>query len=316
MRSLRLRYGFTLIELLVVIAIIGILIALLLPAVQAAREAARRASCTNNLKQIGLALHMYHDSNGCFPAGWAGYTENGREPQWDGHPGWGWAAVTLPYLEQMNLYHGGIHLDRPVYDPVNDAARAEVLSLFLCPSDPGEKRFDAHQLHHEHDDDHDHGDDDDQHHAGEEFDDLWLPKSNYVACFGTTDIHHCDGLPAGVQCEGNGAFYHNSYTSSADVTDGLSQTILSGERSAQLGWSTWVGILPGDACSPAAVQASATYPPNLRWDHAHNFSSSHPTGANFLFGDGSVRLIGDTIEEAVYQALATRRGGDIAAPRF
>src|ERR1700730_6486449 len=100
------RPGFTLIELLVVIVIIAILIALLLPAVQKVREAAALTQCTNNLKQIGLALHSYHDSMRVFPPGYIdGNTNPNSTPDNDVGPGWGWAAYVLPYLEQRNLYN-------------------------------------------------------------------------------------------------------------------------------------------------------------------------------------------------------------------
>ena len=97
-KSASTRRAFTLVELLVVIAIIGILIGLLLPAVQAAREAARRMECLNNMKQIGLALHNYHDVNGAFPSAWRGYVPNGQAPCVYGSPGWGWAAAIVPHM--------------------------------------------------------------------------------------------------------------------------------------------------------------------------------------------------------------------------
>src|ERR1700735_893429 len=99
------RSGFTLIELLVVIAIIAVLIAMLLPAVQAARETARRSQCTNNLKQIGLALHNYHDARKCFPAGYIDRNTNAvSTPDNDLGPGWGWGAALLPFIEENNVY--------------------------------------------------------------------------------------------------------------------------------------------------------------------------------------------------------------------
>ena len=100
--------AFTLVELLVVIAIIGILIALLLPAVQAAREAARRMSCTNNLKQLGLGLHMYHDVHKTLPIGWLGFDSSGK-PHFEGDPGWAWSARILPFIEQQSLYDNLIY---------------------------------------------------------------------------------------------------------------------------------------------------------------------------------------------------------------
>src|SRR5437868_6791709 len=119
MRTRSPRRGFTLIELLVVIAIIGVLIGLLLPAVQKIREAASRIQCTNNLKQIGLALHSYHNTNGSFPPGYIdGNTDPASTPDNDVGPGWGWAAFLLPYLEQGNAFNQ-INFSQPVGSGVN-----------------------------------------------------------------------------------------------------------------------------------------------------------------------------------------------------
>ncbi|OYW13961.1 MAG: hypothetical protein B7Z55_16195, partial [Planctomycetales bacterium 12-60-4] len=130
------RRGFTLIELLVVIAIIAILIALLLPAVQQAREAARRSQCVNNLKQLGLAIHNYHDNFNAFPPGWIGVTN--RTPDTEGNSGFAWGAHLLPQLDQSPLY-GRLNFNRECYDPAfNAVAMSTVLPAFRCPSDPSQ----------------------------------------------------------------------------------------------------------------------------------------------------------------------------------
>src|SRR5262249_13423131 len=121
----------TLIELLVVIAIIGVLVGLLLPAVQKVREAANRTTCLNNLKQIGLALHNYHDANGSFPSGYRCFVQ--KDPAYTA-PGWGWAALLLPSLEQDNLYRQ-INFNLPVEYPAHVTIRTNALKVFVCPSD-------------------------------------------------------------------------------------------------------------------------------------------------------------------------------------
>src|SRR5437660_4939753 len=129
------RRGFTLIELLVVIAIIAVLIGLLLPAVQKVREAANRMKCTNNLKQIGLALHNYHDANSKFPPGYVdGNTNVKLTPDSDVGPGWGWAAFLLPYIEQDNLYNQ-INFTKGVATGTNVQVAQVPLTIYQCPSD-------------------------------------------------------------------------------------------------------------------------------------------------------------------------------------
>src|SRR3954467_2356133 len=131
--------GFTLIELLVVIAIIAVLISLLLPAVQSAREAARRAPCTNSLKQLGLALHGYHDTNGVFPPGSlvlpGGNVLMGTPDPLthDTGPGWAWGSLILPYLEQSPV-HASLNFNLPCWRPANTTGARASLGVFLCPS--------------------------------------------------------------------------------------------------------------------------------------------------------------------------------------
>src|SRR6266852_4686899 len=140
---MRNRRGFTLLELLVVIAIIAVLIGLLLPAVQKIRESANRMQCLNNLKQMGVALHNYHDAYGSFPAG---FISTLTDPSWrfggncnafppERGPGWSFFVLMLPYLEQ-NLYRS-IRLDLPIMDPANDTPRRTSVKSYLCPSDAG-----------------------------------------------------------------------------------------------------------------------------------------------------------------------------------
>ena len=128
----RSRNAFTLIELLVVIAIIAVLIALLLPAVQSSRAAARRISCQNNLKQIGLALAAYTEVKGGLPPGYVSTYDN-YMGTWIG-PGWGWGAMILPYLDQQPLYNK-ISFETPIQDPTQQTAANTALNVFLCPAD-------------------------------------------------------------------------------------------------------------------------------------------------------------------------------------
>jgi prepilin-type N-terminal cleavage/methylation domain-containing protein len=207
----RARRGFTLIELLVVIAIIAILIALLLPAVQQAREAARRSQCKNNLKQIGLALHNYHEQAGTLPPGWIGVDLATRLPDVEGLNGFGWGAMILPHLDQTPLYNR-INFFVGVADPLNLVPRTTNLTVYRCPSDTGPQQWTI----------------------LDEADGTTplaeLPLANYVGAFGTGELHDCEGQPPPFACRGNGVFSHLSKTRFADLTDGVSTTILTGER--------------------------------------------------------------------------------------
>jgi prepilin-type N-terminal cleavage/methylation domain-containing protein len=283
--------GFTLVELLVVVAIISILIMLLLPAVQAAREAARRTTCTNNLRQIGVATHLYHDMNKTLPAGWTAYDSATRKPYPLGEPGWGWAVRILPFLEMGSVLKNDLHEKLPLSDSSNERVRSMNLTVFRCPTDVGPLTFKD----------------------TEDPLQLVLPTGNYVGVFGDEDIHKCETMGIGQQCVGDGVYYHNSVVRFRDIVDGLSQTFFVGERASRPeadALSTWLGAPANDGCGPGMVLGTAGYPPNSKEADIHNFSSRHPMGTNFLLGDGSVRLIREDISVDIYHALSTYKSKD------
>jgi prepilin-type N-terminal cleavage/methylation domain-containing protein/prepilin-type processing-associated H-X9-DG protein len=309
------RKAFTLIELLVVIAIIGTLIGLLVPAVQKVREAAARIKCANNLKQIGLASHQFHDARGRLPAG---YLATGPFADGSGNPypnntapGWGWAAQLLPYVEQDNLYRG-INFLLPVEHPANAAAVQAMVPVFLCPSDqPPPAAFPVP-------------------------DGFGKPlavaaPSSYAACVGgdETDVDAPVGL---------GVFYRNSATRITDIRDGTSSTILVGDRS----WSNAQGVWAGVVTNGVTLRGPRNPNPGTGWGpaaglvlaHAHlnnattdtdggldDFSSNHSNGSNFAFADGSVHFIRSicsdladgrfTPDGVAFQALGTRANGEV-----
>lgn len=287
------RSGFTLVELLVVIAIIGILVGLLLPAVQAAREAARRMQCSNNLKQIGLAIHNYESTHKRLPSGFNSHL-------FTGEPGWGWAAAILPFLEGSNVYNT-IDPRIAIEDDIHDSVRTTIIPTYLCPSDVGEPLFYISKG-----DGHDHkspaafGIDDD----GEVL--FRISKANYVAMFGTFELEEAPYL-------GDGMFFGNSRIRWADVTDGLSNTLMTGERGSRLGNSIWHGNIPEASEPHARILGVADHTPNDRSGHFEDFSSFHPSGVNFLRGDGSAAFFSENIDTMVYKALATRSGGEVAS---
>ena len=289
------RSGFTLVELLVVIAIIGILVALMMPAVQAAREAARRTSCTNNMRQLGIALHMYHDVQQSFPSGWLGTDPATLQPDVAGPSGWAWASMVLPYLEQKNVSESLVNFNLPLMAPQNDVARTLFLQVFRCPSDPGQQLFNL-------------SDEDDPNTVVAR-----LAMSNYVGVFGTTELEDCEGLAVGQICYGNGAFQHQLGIRNAEFLDGLSNTLLVGERSSRLGYSTWTGVVPHGEEAMARVLGIIDHPPNYAGAHLDDFTSQHKAGTNFVLGDASVRLIVSTIDQSVYAAMGTRANGEPVA---
>src|SRR5262249_7073877 len=223
------RDAFTLIELLVVIAIIGVLIGLLLPAVQQIREAANRTQCVNNLKQIGLALHNYHNTYRSFPPGYIDRnTDPNSTPDNDLGPGWGWASFLLPYLEQGNVYKQ-INFNQGVGSGSNVAVSQLPLTIFQCPSDPYQQAFPVYD-------------------SSFTKPIATVAHGNYVGCNGWEE---CFSGAGGNPQAGPGAvglFYRNSRTRIANVIDGLSNTIVAGERSGDHAPSTWTGAVAGGRC--------------------------------------------------------------------
>ena len=282
----RRRPAFTLVELLVVIAIIGILIALLLPAVQAAREAARRMACTNNLKQMGLALHNYHDTHQTFPPGWVYHG--------DTDPEWGWGAFLLPFLEEKPLQDamyidvnrlGAILADSGVDRQGNPLGTTQfllkaMLDAFKCGS---ARHYDYAKGNYTN-----------------RIDNVMLGMSDYVGCKGLRD--EC----LDIDCWG--LLFGNSAIKFRDITDGTSNTFAVGERldgtpTFQAGASLWCGVDQPDETSARSeginyVVASVSIPlnPESAVDARDGFASGHPDGGNFLLCDGSARFISDLIE--------------------
>jgi prepilin-type N-terminal cleavage/methylation domain-containing protein/prepilin-type processing-associated H-X9-DG protein len=268
-KRFRPRAGFTLIELLVVIAIIAILVALLLPAVQAAREAARRTQCLNNLKQIGLAFSNYADTNLCFPPSYmqgsgratgCSYGVKYPDEGWNGLPGWGWGAMILPFVEQENLYKN-LRFDLPCWATENSTFVKTQISMFLCPSSSKSGNSDPFKLQ--------------QYTAGCTMcpqgavcynPPILFSHGHYALNAGQNGPWNRGAAysydftvpePVAVPPSGtieldiiNGPFYRNSRTRPRDITDGLSQTVFAGEADPILTNKTWVGVVPWSITAP------------------------------------------------------------------
>jgi prepilin-type processing-associated H-X9-DG protein len=284
--------AFTVIELLVVLAVIALLGAIVLPAVQQAREAARLVRCKNNLHQIGVALHSYQAATGTLPPGWIMETPVGSDSQ----NGWGWLAMCLPQVEQAQLFNS-INFGQHVGSSSNLTSRLTMLEVFMCPSEHVPARVPFYL----------------DTNATTSIASMLNSTTNpvlfevagasYAGVFGPADPH--GDLSNAV---GPGAFFANSRTRAADFVDGLSLTLIVGERSARHLATTWTGMHQLDEEGPERVVGFADGTPNAPDADEAGFSSRHPGGAHFLLGDGSVRFLGDHVEGGLYKALSTRAG--------
>jgi prepilin-type N-terminal cleavage/methylation domain-containing protein/prepilin-type processing-associated H-X9-DG protein len=301
------RRAFTLVELLVVIAIIGILVALLLPAIQAARESSRRSQCSNNLKQIGLALQNYEISKKRLPPG-ARYSGGGIRRG-------SIFLFLLPYLEETAI-SDLIDLDSPNLDhdvATGENVRSQLISTLICPSDDHEKIFSNSALH------------------------------NYAASRGPTSVFNNPSCSCTLPPEWAslalaplddpknyaGPFTRvGATTKLSQVTDGLSKTIFFGEvrpncsQHVKEGWAytnngngycTTLIPINFDSCSEDAAKGCASY---CNWNTEVGFRSSHSGGAQFLLGDGSVHFIPETIDHQLYQYLGAKSDGAVIPKEF
>lgn len=281
--------GFTVLELLVTIAAVGMLVAILLPAMISARESGRRITCSNQLKQIGLAMHQHHDLRGRLPPAW-------RVADDESGFAYGWAAAILPGLEQPQLLS---RIDPTQAPPgIGDASNAEdyALGWLLCPSDLNESTFVLQAG--------------SPHAAGTDGSDpslAWLPTTNYVGVYGTVEAdEYYKKFKQGKTELGDGAVVFDRRVAFADFGRGQSKTLLIGERTMALVPSTWLGVdLQGEDAECRLVGSAMTRP-NCRTCDECEFTSRHAGGSYFAWADGRVELVAEDIEPETYRQLARR----------
>lgn len=281
------RSGLTILELLVSITLITVLLAIIVPSVQAAREAARRVQCSNNLKQIGLAMHLSSEQESRLPAGWSHLPSSTTA--------WSWGVRILPFVDQAPLYQQ-IQFSSPIESEANRAVRSTELALMRCPSDNSPVMFTLY--------------------AEEEEDEVTdrvaaltiqnpaglvdLPASNYVGIFGDADPDAVDGR------SGTGTFLEERSIGWQDLRQGLSNVMIVSERTARKLPASWLGIRTDGEDAPARLTGFARLGPNHIASDECELDSRHRGFINAVFADGHVTQLADAIDQHVYRQMARR----------
>jgi prepilin-type processing-associated H-X9-DG protein len=261
--------GFTLIDLAVTIGVLAVIIALLLPAVQRARDAARRLQCKNNLRQLGVGLHLYHDAHRTFPAGSLN--------------SWSWIAQMMPEMEQASMQRElnfRLDLEQSILTGSNVACADVLVPFLLCPSDPNSQSI----------------------YVSPQFHDQRFAHTNYLGTLSDPDAN------------ATGMFGIETFVRLRDVVDGTSQTLFVGERGidfqpntkGEFGWWTLGAPLETFMTVTDGMQQG----PSTDLDSVKRWWSYHDGGLSFLFVDGSVRFLNDTMDPRIFASLGSRNGGE------